>query len=95
MSCAPMNIEMTYCSAHQDATHLLPKDHLHQNTERSANDPGRYLQCALCTYHELASSCQFAVADPHERVVILAFAKGGAVDVGGEEADGRKNAGVE
>ena len=44
------------------------------------------MQCALCTYHELASSCQVAVADSHERVVVLAFAKGGAVDVGGEEA---------
>ena len=53
------------------------------------------MQCALCTYHELASSCQVAVADSHERVVVLAFAKGGAVDVGGEEADGRENAGVE
>ena len=47
------------------------------------------------TYHELGFLFQIARPNALERIVRFALSKGGAVDVGGEEADGRENAGVE
>ena len=47
------------------------------------------------TYHELAFALQVATPYASERVVVLAFAERGGVDVGREEADGGEDPLVE
>lgn len=44
---------------------------------------------------DLPLSCQVALLDAHERVVLLALAEGGRVHVSREVAEGRENARIE
>lgn len=72
--------------------YLFAEDHLQRNIVSS-----RWNQTGIArtyTYHNLAFTLEIACNDALEGVVGFALAEGGAVDVGGEEAEGGENAGI-